>query len=275
LWGRDYPLAKIPAHCFYTSILRKQEPFDEIMGEDVNIITIGFDGPHRAGKGRNGLFLQSWLEARYVQTLQIRGDGAREGLGQSPGDPLSAYWQDVNSWIRTDRATSDDWHAAAYRLGRELIVWRDRVLPCMVRREGGFLGVLLVDRTLLSRTMVLRDQRHPDIAGHLYAHRPGDKGRRITAADVCPDIIFNLHVPRDELLKRLNPNIPKYAFRRRMIERASTWYVDAVDYLPQPLQQRVVPIDASRHPRTVFNTIMGHLIRRFEAFELLDLVETP
>lgn len=228
------------------------------------IITIGFEGPHRVGKGTQCEKVRDWLLQLGIPVLIVRGAGSRSGLGKDVSDPVSPWWQELNSGLHDASANFDEWDLAAHRIGRELLVWRDRVLPGMVRAQGKNFGVLLVDRSLLSRTMTLRARKQDDIANHLYINRPEYKGRNLSANAVCPDLILNFGAPTEVLLKRLAPDDPKYTFRRRLIEECSEWYVDAVSFLPVELQSRVVNIDANRSPDIVFSEVMAILQAQIE-----------
>ncbi len=238
------------------------------------IISIGFDGPNRAGKGTQCARLHAWLTAQGVPALIIRGDGSRTGQGDSPGDPLSAWWQAANRWLRTPEASYTDWNLTSYRLARELLVWRDRTLPRQVRAWGQSWGVLLIDRSLLSRTMVLRAMQLPNVAENLYpeAARPKGKGRRLTPSQVCPDVLFNLTAPREILLTRLTPNDPKYAFRKGLIEQTAPWFTDAIEFIPPPLRPRVVNLNAARPVEIIFADILAVLKDRFELFNSSCLI---
>lgn len=235
----------------------------------VNIITLGFDGPNRSGKATQCALLQNWLAARGVTSLIIRGAGSRPGRGHQPGDPHSIWWQEVNHWLHAPQTNQEAWHITSYRLARELIVWRDRVLPCVIKTRGQTWGVLLVDRTLLSRTMIPRARQYPDVANYLYPEHARLRGRRITPALICPDLIFNLIAPPEVLMARLGLHDPKYNFRRRLIHETSHWFRDAVRYLPEPLQSRVVEIDASREAEVVFESVLFAAQSCFEPLRCL------
>lgn len=158
----------------------------------------------------------------------------------------------------------------SYRLARELVVWRDRALPCIVRSRGQTGGVLLVDRTLLSRTMIPRAMQNPDVANYLYPEQARLRGRHITPALVCPDLILNLIAPLEVLIARLDPGDVKYSFRQRLIRETSHWFKDAARYLPEPLQSRVVEVDASREVDVVFETVLSVVQSRFECLKCLS-----
>lgn len=236
----------------------------------VTIITIGFDGPNRAGKATQAALLQKWLAERGIFSLIIRGAGSRMGRGDQPGDPESAWWQEVNRWLRTPQSSEETWHITSYRLARELVVWRERILPNLIKSRGQELGVLLVDRTLLSRTMILRARQIPDVAHNLYPEKARVRGKRISAQLVCPELILNLTAPAQVLMARLDPHDSKYEFRKRLINETSHWFKDAVDFIPEPLRSRVVEIDASQEGRAVFADVVAAMKGHFANLRYLD-----
>jgi thymidylate kinase len=234
------------------------------------ILSIGFEGPNRVGKGTQCALLQDWLSERDVPSLIVRGDGSRTGSGDSPGNPKSEWWQEVNTWLHTSRASYEDWDLASYRLARELIVWRERVLPRCAGACGQKLGVLLIDRSLLSRTMIPRAARVQVVSHHLYPLRPGRRGKKVSPDLVCPDLILNLTAPKHVLLSRLDINDPKYEFRKRLIVETCAWFEDAMDYIPSYLKTGVVKVDAARDREVVFAQILAILQARFESLRLLE-----
>ncbi len=236
----------------------------------VTILSIGFEGPNRVGKGTQCVLLQRWLRERDVPSLIIRGDGSRTGTGDSLGNPPSEWWQEVNTWLHTSRASYEDWDLTSYRLARELVVWRERALPRWVKVSGEKLGVLLVDRSLLSRTMIPRAAQRQDVSQNLYPVRPGRCGRKVLPDLVCPDLIFNLTAPKEVLLSRLDVSDPKYEFRKRLIVETYTWFEDAIDYIPSHLKARVVNVSTARDKEEVFACILAILKARFESPRLLE-----
>ncbi len=223
------------------------------------IITIGFDGPNRVGKGTQCRRLQEFLALHHIPSLIIRGDGSRSGLGHHPGDPESLWWQDVNRWLRSPKASLHDWDRTSARLARELIVWRDRILPYCAKKSGCRLVVLIIDRSLLSRTMTLRARHEPNITNNLYPEDAFEGRKAISAECVCPNILFNLIAPKNELLARLTPNDPKYEFRRELIENTADWFADAAQLLPAHIRARIVTIDASKPADQVSKRILSEL----------------
>lgn len=227
------------------------------------VVTIGLDGPNRVGKGTQCQMLNDWFDSHNLSSLIVRGAGSRTGLGNQPGDPISPWWQEVNQWLRTPQATPQDWDITSARLARELIVWRDRVLPNCAKQMDSPIAILIIDRTLISRTMTLRARQATEIANNLYPAKAFGRRRPITAEMVCPDIIFNLTAPVSYLLARLSPSDPKYAFRKNLIDSTAAWFFDAADYIPVQLQKRVVHVDGSMPVDTVFQEIKSALQTRF------------
>jgi thymidylate kinase len=242
---------------------------------EVEIISIGFDGPNRVGKGTQCALMQRCLAKHGIPALIIRGDGSRTGTGDSPGNPESAWWRAVNQWLHHPKTSGKYWNVTSYRLARELVVWRDRILPNLVKTSPKKVGVLLIDRSLLSRTMVLRAMKVQDIANNLYPAEARLRGRKITPELVCPDLILNLTAPKHILLARLNPHDPKYEFRKRLIAGSCDWFKTAPDHIPHYLRSRVIDVDASRDPNLVFNDSLAILLARFDGLRGLTLSEQP
>ncbi|MBX3080678.1 MAG: hypothetical protein KF716_03525 [Anaerolineae bacterium] len=239
------------------------------MPTNPHIFSIGFDGPNRVGKGMQCDLLQARLTSHGIPSLVVRGDGSRTGLGETTGDPVSAWWQDINRWLRTPAADTETWNRTSYRLARELIVWRDRALPCLVRQRGKSVGVLIVDRSLPSRTMVLRAAGVTDVANNLYTLQMPSRGRKIDPFLVCPDMIFLLTAPLHVLLDRLDPADPKYAFRKELILRTRRWFEDAEKYIPAVLRDRIVHLDGSHDATMIFSEVLVMLRARLG----IDLAE--
>ncbi len=220
------------------------------MSSEVTIKTIGFEGAHRVGKGVQMDLLAEELNSAGIPTLIVRGDGSRTGRGSTPGDPYSEWWMDVNGYLRNSDTDKSLWNHTSYRLARELLVYRDRVLPKIVREMDQRYGVLLVDRSILSRTMIPRElnpdarsiELYPEAARGYFGHQ---KGRKLNEYDVCPDIIIELVAPKEALLERIEPGDPKAEFRRRLIEDRYDWYLNAIQYIPEDLQARVYRVDSS------------------------------
>lgn len=232
------------------------------------IATIGFEGPNRVGKSTQSELLKTHLEEQGIPVVIVRGDGSRSGQGDSFGNPESDTWKEIDSNLRNEGADLEEWNKSSYRIARELLVWRDRVLPNFVRELDSQAGVLLIDRSLLARTLVPREMGTPE---RLYDEdmRPenpvtGDKkGRSITAEDVAPDVIVQFIAPKDTLLSRLGDGQDeKSQLRRRLLEERYDWYLDAQNYLPEGLTDRIVRIDATGDPEEVFDIVLKTLVER-------------
>src|SRR5512136_2934154 len=84
---------------------------------EVEIITVGFEGPNRAGKGTQSTLLRDWLAERAIPSLIVRGDGSRTGSRERPEDPPSPWWQAANRRLHDLHELPVDyeaWNRAAY-----------------------------------------------------------------------------------------------------------------------------------------------------------------
>lgn len=232
------------------------------------ITTIGFEGPNRVGKSTQSELLKTHLESFGIPVVIVRGDGSRSGLGTNEGDPKSKAWQEIDENLRVVGRDLEGWNKSSYRIARELIVWRDRILPKIAKEAGVGDAVLLIDRTLLARTLVPRELGAPEI---LYNEdmKPVNpisgrkKGNTITAQDVAPDIIVEFVAPKETLLARLEDGQDeKSQLRRRLLEDRYDWYLDAHNYLPAELASNVVRIEATDNPDSVFQQVLEVLNER-------------
>jgi len=227
--------------------------------KESRVISVGFEGPNRAGKGTQIELLTNKLNELGIPNLTIRGDGSRPNEGGHLGDPISEWWSKTLPALRDPQNKDGElWNISSARLARELIIFRDRILPAMAEKNDKPVAVLLIDRSLLSRTMVPRSQGVVDISNNLY---PNDM--KFKAQDVSPEIIFNIIVGRNDLLSRLDAEDPKYEFRKKLILEKYAWYLDAHRYLPTDLQDRVVLIDGTLTPEEVHASIVSILNEKF------------
>ena len=67
-----------------------------------------------------------------------------------------------------------------------------------------------------------------------------------TLSDVTPDILFELFVPLEVALERLDENDPKYAFRKKIIEETHAFFYQSKERLPLEVQDRIVTIDSTQ-----------------------------
>jgi len=232
------------------------------------VVTVGFEGPNRVGKSTQCEMLQGYLESKGIPAVIVRGDGSRSGLGKELGDPESESWQTIDSSLRNEETDLEEWNRSSYRIARELLIWRDRVLPNFVKELDAQTGVLLIDRSVLARTLVPREMGTPN---RLYDEemRPINettgmkKGRTINTEDVMPDIIVQFYAPKQTLLERLgNEQDEKSQLRRRLLEERYDWYLDAHNYLPPELTDRIVRIEATQDPSQIHENVLKVLAER-------------
>lgn len=213
---------------------------------------IGFDGIHRSGKGTQIAKLESDLEQSNRQSITVRGDGTRDGTGESPGDPYDPRWQEWSTYLRSEASTHDDWHASAYEIIHEL---HDHAI-------SGDHHLVLADRSLVSRAaLMLHSGANPGRKGFtlddLYPVRERVlEERRVDILRTLPDILFYLEVKDPEVvMSRLDPSDPKYEFRSRNIQITFEDYRNATKVLPREVKDRLCPIDAALEEEMVYQKI--------------------
>lgn len=234
--------------------------------EQKKILTVAFDGMHRAGKGTQIELLKNELQKTGIPCISIRGEGYRSGLNSSQGDPKTDFWVKMSEQLKKGEDLHL-WDEASYRLARELVVWRDRILSREVDKTLAPFGALLVDRSFISKSVLKNlqsksppekifssDELYPEL---LHRHK------KISVDMVLPDIIFELIAPKEVLLSRLEPNDPDYDFRKRNIENSYDTYVEAKRNLPQLIKNVIVTIDSSAKPEDVHKKVIEEIDSRF------------
>lgn len=248
--------------------------------QEKKIVSIAFEGLHRAGKGTHIENLKSRLEELHIPYADIRGEGSRPGKGETPGDPLSEPWLKLNKALHRREGGEDveKWDEAAYRLARELIVWRDRFIKRKIRESDAPFGALIVDRSLLSRAALMKHRLQPPpekifSTEDLYPDKIQNR-KKITVDMILPDIIIELVAPKEVLMSRLDKSDPHYKFRKRNIETMYDTYIEAKNHLSEEIRQRIVTIDSSRDEETIFADIETAIRARFpELIALSDKKE--
>lgn len=220
-------------------------------------LVVGFDGLHRSGKGTQAELLARALDEQHTRSVILRGDGTREGAGQSPGDPYSKEWQERNHRLKTVDRTVEGWNQSAYILAREL---HDRI------QNAGQEEAIIVDRTLISRAAFLL---HRGVTAHgataeladLYPdHQDVAEEEAFDLDAIVPDVIFDLQADSPEdLLSRLDPDDPKYEFRAQNIRGGFETAQIASQHLPASVQARVETLDAMEPLQTVHEKVTRYL----------------
>ena len=232
-----------------------------------NIQSIAFEGPHRAGKGCNINLLSEYLANKNIPSIILKGDGSRPGVGSSEGDPFSKFWQSVSLELHKPDADTELWEKAAYILSKEYLIWKEIYFPRKIKQLGVESGVIILDRSILSRTLIPREKIDPhlwneEIPNSLYKKPESWKGQEIEIVDVTPNLIFSLYAPLETLISRLDKDDAKYEFRKRNLIRRYEWYIDAINYIPESLKSRVVSVNTNRDLNLVFEDIKSVLKER-------------
>ncbi len=242
------------------------------MKNEKKIFTIAFEGESRVGKGTQIEMIKNKLRKMGIPCISIRGEGYRNGEGNSEDDPASDYWKKISEMLKNGIDKYESWNEASYRLARELLVWRDRILSREIDKSIKPFGVLLIDRSLISNSILKTLQKKPQPgytfrSDELYPKHLQNR-KKITTEMVSPDIIFELIAPKEVLLSRLDKNHPEYEFKKNNIENKYNLYLEAKKHLPKEIQDIIVPIDSSGAPEEVFSKILREISIRFPELEV-------
>lgn len=234
------------------------------------VFSVAFEGMHRVGKGTQIELLKKKLESLGIPTLSIRGEGFRSGKGEADHDPSSDYWQVMSEELRNGGGF-EKWEEASHRLARELIVWRDRILKQKIENEDAPYGVLLVDRSLISKTILHKLQQtasssEPLPDSELYPEKYG-KRKKITPEMVLPDLIIEFVAPQDVLLSRLDKSDVDYEFRKNNIINNYELYTSAKESLPTKIRERIITLDASKDVQALLQEVIGAIKSRFKQID--------
>lgn len=223
-------------------------------------VTIAFDGLHRAGKGTQANALTEVLSDRNLTSLIVRGDGTRDGLGLTAGDPFSVEWQQRNKYMKSEGGGSvEDWNTSSLILMQELsVILRNG------REEG--IDAVIIDRSMLSRAAFLL-HRGVSITGQrmtldeLYPNNQNLYGDdKLDLEALIPDVIFDLRVQTPmSLLERLDQDDAKYVFRSRNIKGGFDSSIKAKHHVPESVEARVKTLNAAQSPDEVHRKVLKHL----------------
>lgn len=220
---------------------------------------------NRAGKGTQIELLSRRLASQGIPNVTLRGDGSREGLGGNEGDPYDEWWVGFRpklSSLRTSEERFGLWNEAAVRLAREFLEFKVR-LQSQIKEQKKDLGVILLDRTLISRLCLKYDSGCFTGLDSLY--ESADPSETFDWSELLPHVIIHLHVPQEILIERLEDGDPKYCFRKGLIVNKYDVYLDVLESLPFAIKERVVDIDGSRSIEAVHGEVLSVLKTRFPA----------
>jgi thymidylate kinase len=225
------------------------------------IFTIAFEGMNRAGKGTQIALLQHWLHTHHFPVVTLRGDGSRDGLGLSMGDPHCREWR---SFKRRLALCAPDqrfsmWNKAACRLALEFVEWKTlKLLPLLERLQSDF-GFILLDRSLISRLLLRYDETGKVSLETCY---PLDyKGKTVTWQDVLPTTTFLLHAPQQVLLDRLSQSDPKHEFRQKMLKEKYPLFEDVLNQLPEPINSTCIRVNSTSPINEIHAICLDHVQR--------------
>lgn len=182
---------------------------------------IALDGNHRTGKGTQLDILSGSLTDKGFSPLILRGDGTRPGRGEMEGDPLSSWWQNFKDYANNHENAYIAWRIGARTLLAEAAVHTSN-LP-----ES---SIILFDRHGVSRSQMTLQEGLPVTYDNLY--KKGVADTRLddeTLLSLQPDITIHLSASTKKLLGRLDPNDPKYNFRKDNILKSNEFFETGFD----------------------------------------------
>lgn len=208
--------------------------------ETPEIISIGFEGQHRSGKETQIETLKDKLNERGIPVIVVKGDGRKPEKDDYPIQLDRGKWDELTQRLSLPATERVDWDKAAYRLAREYIVARDRLLPQMAHEQNASTGVIILDRSVLSRGVVADGKRED-----MYTDEVRIKGRQIQVEDVIPNLIMNIQVPVAELKDRVPINGPYAEEKLRHIQENERKYSKEFygQFLTEEEMQNVVDIN--------------------------------
>ncbi|MDP4039858.1 MAG: hypothetical protein Q8P57_04750 [Candidatus Pacearchaeota archaeon] len=220
--------------------------------------SVGFDGLHRCGKGTQIRLLGNYLNKRGIKSVIVRGDGTRKGLGLSPEDPYSVWWQEhYKSFFKENRTPEENKYLSNLvysRLTREAREIMDKL------RRSNESGALLMDRTFVSRWFVKRQQESSiSLEDAVYTIDP-ETNRRVSP--LIPDRTYIIHVQLEELLKRVensSDSPEKKQFRLNNLIKYSEDFERLLDELPSYFMGGEIKIiDGNNSPEKMHEEILRY-----------------
>jgi len=220
--------------------------------------SVGFDGLHRCGKGTQIRLLGDYLDKRGIKSIIVRGDGTRKGLGLSPEDPYSAWWQEhYESFFKENRTLEENKYLSDLVYSR--LTQEAREIMSKLRR-GDESGALLMDRTFVSRWFVKRQQESSIfLEDAIYTIDP-ETNRKVIP--LIPEKTYIIHVQLEELLRRVESSRDspeKKKFRLNNLIKYSEDFERLLDELPSYFMGGEIKIiDGNNSPEKIHEEILRY-----------------
>lgn len=226
------------------------------------IITIGFDGLHRSGKGTQIKLLSDYLLNQEIPHRVVRGDGTRAGNGSRVYDPPSEWWgKNLSFFRRKSNSLEEDiekMHLKYQRLNREAKLIRDYTIPKEVLRTNSELGVMIMDRTFLSRYFTMK-QYLPDISlkSALDVKNP-KTGKKVEV--IIPNLTFVLEGNKETLLQRATKSdesgSEKFKFKIKIINHYYDLFNSVIGEMKY--EKGILCLDSSQSPKQIHKKILNN-----------------
>lgn len=187
-----------------------------------NNIIIGFDGLHRSGKVTQIKLLSNYLDNQGIPNITIRGDGMRPGDGSKFYDVPSKWWRkNFNFFLQKSESLEEELYKLNLkyqRLNREAKLVRDYILPKKISKSDSKFGVIIMDRTFVSRYFTMK-QYISDISLESALNVKNSKNDKKVEI-IIPDRTFILEGSKELLLQRLKDsekNKAKLKFKEKIL----------------------------------------------------------
>lgn len=228
----------------------------------LDVISIAFDWPSRSWKGTQISLLENLLNYHDIPTIVIKGDGRRSADGLELWNPKSERWNNQNKILEDKWINTETREQAAHRLARELVVVKNRTLPRLIKEKDKKVGVLLIDRSIISRSIIPTQYNLPNLYNNFSSCK-----QKILLETITPDLIFCLKVDKNTLLQRLravSTDDIKYNARKNSIELNYDRFFSNIEILPEFIQDKIKLIDWNSTIEGMYKRILWEINQYIE-----------
>lgn len=219
---------------------------------------LGFDGLHRSGKGTQIALLAEDYSLSGRPYRIVRGDGTRKGLGKTPDDPISQWWQENYSTFFSKNRTSEENKYLSDLVFSRLMHEAQEVRQVLDNDSEGK-GILFMDRTFISHWFVKRQQDSSISLEQAIKLTCPENGRTVNI--LIPNISYVFYVPKEELIRRVSESTDspeKKEFRLKNISIYFDEFERLIDDIPSSLNdKKILILDGNRLPEEIHREILA------------------
>jgi thymidylate kinase len=220
------------------------------------VLTIGFDGLNKSGKGTQIDLFKQYLDSKSVPCEIVRGDGTRAGKGLHKYDTPSRWW--IEQREELTKLTSENYqnnlNLCFQRLYREIEI-KKYCLEKKLNKETDY-GVLIFDRTVLSHFFTMRQYNNKiSFEESLFCYNP--KNKKIILPKI-PEINFILSANKDILMSRLEKSSIKIKkdFSLNYVSKYFDLFEESVQIVNHDQKMNLFIIDSSVSEDKTHKTIL-------------------